>query len=172
MARRAARTRCASATPIGLGRTFGLVDTRTNPLSVTGHVAQPCDALSANHWRMRTWWMWESHARATNALTSSSATVGQSSSSARRTISGVIGGVSGGTWITGRPPAASTRAGISPRRASSEITAPSDRRSLAASSRAAATTSSSISSVVRTTRCYRISASTDGLLSPQSLAPT
>lgn len=74
----------------------------------------------------------------------------QSSSRARLTISGVMAGVPAGTRITGSPSTASTRAGVSPRRASSEMTEPSDRRSSAASSLAAATTSSSIERVVRT----------------------
>jgi len=83
----------------------------------------------------------------------------QSSSSARRTISDVIGGVPAGTRMTGSPSSASTRAGVSPRRASSEITEPSERCSPRASCRATTTTSSSMFKVVRTKRCYRIIAS-------------
>jgi hypothetical protein len=73
----------------------------------------------------------------------------QSSSSARRTISGVIGGASEGDMMIGKRPVVSMRAGVNPRRASSEMTAPRDLRPSAASSRAAVMTSSSISSVVR-----------------------
>jgi hypothetical protein len=51
-------------------------------------------------------------------------TTHHSSSSARRTISGVIGGVPAGTRMTGRTPSASIRAGVNPRRASSEIIQP------------------------------------------------
>jgi hypothetical protein len=42
----------AASAPIGLGRTFGLDETRTNPLSVIGHVAHPADAFAANHRRI------------------------------------------------------------------------------------------------------------------------
>ena len=74
----------------------------------------------------------------------------QSSSNALRTISGVIGGASAGDMITGKRPLVSTRAGVRPRRARSEMTAPIGRRSWAASSRAASITSSAMSRVVRT----------------------
>ena len=91
--------------------------------------------------------------KATSAFTSQKRrhSARQSSSSARRTISGVIGGVPAGTRMTGSPSRVSTRAGVSPRRANSDITEPSERRSWVASSRAANRTSSSMSSVVRTT---------------------
>lgn len=46
------RTARAGSTPMGLGTTFGLDDTRTNPLSVIGHVAQPPALLAANHVRI------------------------------------------------------------------------------------------------------------------------
>jgi len=76
--------------------------------------------------------------------------VTQSSSSARRTISGVMGELPAGSRMTGNDASTKTWAGVKPRLASSEITEPSERRSSAANSRAAPTTSSSISSVVRT----------------------
>jgi hypothetical protein len=136
--------------PIATGSTWGLDDTRTKPLSVSGQVAHPLELFSANHARILAWCTCESHASATSALTSSNATRAcQSSSRARLTIPGVMGGVPAGTWITGRPPSTSTRAGVRPCRARAEMTEPSERRSQAASSRAAATTSSSMSSVVR-----------------------
>ena len=65
------RTLRAVSTPIGLGRTFGLDETRTKPLSVTGQVAQPRSPCATNHARIWAWWTWESHASATRALTSS-----------------------------------------------------------------------------------------------------
>jgi hypothetical protein len=42
----------AASTPIGAGNTLGFADTRTNPLSVTGRVAQPSRALGPNQPRM------------------------------------------------------------------------------------------------------------------------
>jgi len=37
---------------MGLGSALGLEETRANPLSVIGHVAQPSAALAANHARI------------------------------------------------------------------------------------------------------------------------
>ena len=68
------RTARACSTLIGFGSTFGFEDTRTNPLSVTGHVAQPFAAELANHARTAAWWTCASQASATSALTSSNAT--------------------------------------------------------------------------------------------------
>src|SRR5919109_1062170 len=73
-ARSADKTARAASTPIGLESTFGFDETRTKPLSVIGHVAHPLALLAANHDRVAAWWTCESHASATSALTSSSAT--------------------------------------------------------------------------------------------------
>lgn len=48
-------TRRASSTPIALGKTVGLDDTRTKPLSVKGQVAQPEALFAANHLRVVAW---------------------------------------------------------------------------------------------------------------------
>ncbi len=78
------------AIPIAL-KYFGFVDARTKPASVSGQVAQPSVALAVNHSR-DPGVVDVSPTPATNALTSSSATRASPSMSARRTISGVIGG--------------------------------------------------------------------------------
>jgi hypothetical protein len=50
-----ANTRRASSTPVALGRTLGLDETWTKPLSVSGQVAQPAAPLAANHLRVAAW---------------------------------------------------------------------------------------------------------------------
>ena len=157
-ARSADRTVRAASTPIGLGRPSGSADTRTKPLSVIGHVAHPFA-----HWRRTTAHRRVVHVRVPRqrdqrvdveqaprrAVNPRRVRAGPSRRDRRR---------SAGTRITGKPSSTSTEPASALRRASSEMTEPSDgvhRRQLPRSR----TTSSSMSSVVRNTVMLRINAS-------------
>jgi hypothetical protein len=78
-----------------------------------------------------------------------------SSSRPRATSADVIRGASGGTSKAGSPSTSTIPTGLSDRRASSEITEPTDRCSARAMLRASSRTSSSICNVVRMTSGYQ-----------------
>lgn len=50
-----ANTRRAPSTQIALGRTVGLEETRTKPLSVSGQVDQPSALYAVNQFRVAVW---------------------------------------------------------------------------------------------------------------------